>query len=235
MPEASIHPGMVRRAFKGLCVSLFVGLLAACAGPLAFVPITPLLSAALSTRGDDMRTSDQIVALQKKGDWEAMAKLAQAKLLRDPADANGWVLLGYSLLQLKQVPEAIQALIRATNANPEDIDAWNLLAEAQRRAGQPGASTRTLERALSVDPTSPVTRFLLGEAYRENGQPVRAAEAYREAVRISPRMAFGWYGLGVVLIPTGTPADLDEIGARLTALEPGLAREFGQLRAAAKR
>lgn len=206
-----------------------------CAGPLAFIPVTPLLSAALSTRGDDMRTSDQILALQKKGDWTAIAKLAQDKLLRDPTNADSWVLLGYSLLQLNQVPEAVQALTRATGVNPEDIDAWNLLAEAQRRAGQPGASSRTLERALTVDPTSPVTRFLMGEAYRENGQPVRAAEAYREAVRMSPRMAPGWYGLGLVSIPTGTAAELDEIAARLATLEPGLAREFARLRAAAKR
>jgi cytochrome c-type biogenesis protein CcmH/NrfG len=235
MPEARRFTEVIRRSV-GLLLAGFVGsLLVACAGPLAFVPITPLLSAALSTRGEDMRTSDQILALQKKGDWAGVTKIAQDKLLRDPSDANGWVLLGYSLLQLNQVPDAIAALNRGTIANPEDIDAWNLLAEAQRRAGQPGASTRTLERALSVDPTSPVTRFLLGEAYRENGQPVRAAEAYREAVRFAPRMALGWYGLGSVLIPTGTPAELDEIAARLAALDPGLAREFVKLRAAAKR
>ena len=59
--------------------------------------ITPLLSAALSTRGEDMRMSDQIVALQKKGDWAGIAKLAQDKLLRDPTHADSWVLLGYAL------------------------------------------------------------------------------------------------------------------------------------------
>jgi cytochrome c-type biogenesis protein CcmH/NrfG len=224
-----------RLAAAVVASALLAGLLAGCAGPLAFVPITPLLSAALSTRSEDSRTGELIAELQKKGDWAGIARFAQDRLLREPSNANWWVTLGYALLQQGQYHDATLALTRATQANPEDIDGWNLLAEAQRRAGQPGASARTLERAVSVDPTSQVTRYLMGEAYRENGDPLRAEAAYRQALQLAPDMALAWLGLGGVLIQTGTTDELDAITRNLQRLDTGLAAEFVRQRAAARR
>lgn len=218
-----------------LAAAALAVLLAGCAGPLAFVPITPLLSAALSSRGEDTRTGELIAGLQKKGDWAGIARFAQDRLTRDPSNANGWITLGYALLQQGQYRDAMLALTRATQANPEDIDGWNLLAEAQRRAGQPGTSARTLERAASVDPTSPVTRYLLGEAYREDGDPQRAEAAYRQALQMAPDMALAWFGLGSVLIQIGTTDDLDVITRTLQRLDAGLAVEFGRQRTVARR
>jgi len=192
-------------AAAAVASAVLAGLLAGCAGPLAFVPISPLLTAALSARSEDSRTGELIADLQKKGDWAGIARFAQDRL------------------------------VRATQANPEDIDGWNLLAEAQRRAGRPGASARTLERAVSVDPTSHVMRYLMGEAYRENGDPVRAEAAYRQALQLAPGMALAWFGLGSVLIRTGTSDDLESITRALQRLDAALAAEFLQQRAAARR
>lgn len=214
---------------------LLAGFLCGCAGPLAFIPITPLLSAALSSRGEDARSAEAITEMQKKGDWPGLAKFAQDRLLRDPSNANFWVMLGYALVQQSRYPDAIQALGRAVAINPEDIDGWNLLADAQRRAGQPGASSRTLQRAMAIDSTSAVTHYLMGEAFKDNGEPDRAELAFRDALRLSPDLALAWLGLGELLLKTGSPNDLDVIAENLAHLDPKLAREFTQMRARSKR
>lgn len=210
---------------------VFAGLVSGCAGPLAFIPITPLLSSALASRGEDTKSAQAITEMQKKGDWPGLAKFAQDRLLRDPSNGNLWVMLGYALVQQSRYADAIQALSRAVSIDPEDIDGWNILADAQRRAGQPGASSRTLQRAAAVDPTSGVTRYLMGEAFKENGEPDRAESAFREALKISPDLALAWFGLGELLLRTGSPNDLDVIAENLVHLDPKLAKEFALLRA----
>ena len=143
------------------------------------------------------------------------------------------MLLGYSLKQQGQYPDAIEALTRATRANPEDIDAWNGLADTQRRAGRPGASARTLERAVDIDPTSPITRFLMGEAYREDGRYEAATIAYQDALRLMPQLEPAWFGLGLTLLRSGRLDGLDAVAARLQQLDPALARELARLRSEA--
>ena len=82
-----------------------------------------------------------------------------------------------------------------------------------------------------MDPTSGVTRYLMGEAFKENGEPDRAESAFREALKISPDLALAWFGLGELLLRTGSPNDLDVIGENLIHLDPKLAKEFALLRA----
>jgi cytochrome c-type biogenesis protein CcmH/NrfG len=227
---------MCARVMPRLAVALLVSaLLSGCAGPLAFIPITPLLSSALASRGEDSKSAEAITEMQKKGDWPGLAKFAQDRLLKDPSNASFWVMLGYALVQQSRYPDAIQALTRAVSINPEDIDGWNLLADAQRRGGQPGASSRTLQRAAAVDPTSAVTRYLMGEAFKENGESDRAEEAFRDALKISPELALAWFGLGELLLRTGSANDLEVVAENLTHLDPKLAKEFAQLRARGKR
>ena len=226
---------MVHKLTGSLLPLVLVAMLAGCAGPLAFIPITPLLSSALASRGEDSQSAALITEMQKKGDWPGLAKFAQDRLLKDPSNGNLWVMLGYALVQQSRYPDAIQALIRAVAINPEDVDGWNILADAQRRAGQPGASSRTLQRAAALDPTSAVTRYLMGEAFKENGEPDRAEEAFRDALKISPDLALAWFGLGELLLRSGSPGDLDLVAENLVHLDPKLAKEFSLLRSRSKR
>ena len=226
---------MMRKLAGSLIPLLLLALLSGCAGPLAFIPITPLLSSALASRGEDSKSAQAITEMQKNGDWAGLAKFAQDRLLRDPSNANYWVMLGYALVQQSRFPDAIQALTRAVTINPEDIDGWNLLADAQRRGGQPGASSRTLQRAAAVDPTSAVTYYLMGEAFRDNGEPDRAEVAFRDALKIAPNLALAWFSLGELLLRAGSAGDLEVIAENLTQFDPQLAKEFAQLRARNKR
>ena len=75
----------------------------------------------------------------------------------------------------------------------------------------------------------------MGEAFKENGESDRAEEAFRHALKISPELALAWFGLGELLLRTGSANDLDVVAENLTHLDPKLAKEFAQLRARGKR
>lgn len=196
------------------------------------MPTAPLLSAALASRGDDSTTAGVIRELQAKADWAGLSKLARERLAVKPDDGDWWVVLGYAALQIKDYPGAVQVLSAAVERAPEDVDALNLLAEAQRLSGQAERAMRTLDRAVTVSPSSPVSRFLLGEAYRDQGRMERAREAYSQAVQIEPEFILAWYGLVKILARVGHKDEYDLALARLRKLDPILAQEFAEDKAA---
>ena len=216
-------------ACKTLAALIFAGLLAACAGPLALIPWTPLLSAALSSRAGDTETQKLINEFQQKGDWAGLAGLASDYLRGDSKDPDWWVILGYARLQQGNHAAAMEALARATQLNPEDVDGWNLLAEAQRLSGQSGPASRTLLRAMSIDSTSPVSPYLLGEIYRGNGDFEGAIGAYRRSLQLEPEYSPAWYGLGMTFISLGRREELSEVIEGLRKIEPRLAKELEDL------
>jgi len=221
-----------RRAW--LIPLIAAALVAACATPLAFIPVTPLLSAALATRGEDYLAAQQIAELEQKQDWQGLARLAQQRLLRYP-DSEDWMLvLGVAQIQLKAYPRAIETLSRAVEHNPEEMDAWNLLGEALRLDGQKARAIQLLERAAGISSSTPATRFLLGELYSETGRKDRAEAAYLEAVRLEPEFSPAWFGLGVLLVKTGRTGEVDAIVRRLERLSAPLARELAGMAAGNK-
>ena len=117
--------------FSALCV-------AACATALAFIPVTPLLSTALSSRANDDATAKEIVEFEIKKDWAGLSGFALRHIERDPEDTDWWLILAFAQIQQKQYPQAIEILNRAIARSPEDVDPRNLLGEALRLSGQPG-------------------------------------------------------------------------------------------------
>jgi cytochrome c-type biogenesis protein CcmH/NrfG len=199
---------------------------AACATALAFIPVTPLLSTALSSRANDDVAAKQIVELEIKKDWSGLAAFALQNIKRDPEDTDWWLILGYAQIQQRQYSQAIEILDRAIARNPEDIDPRNLLGEALRLSGKPVPAAQVLERALYINSNTPATRFLLGEAYRDDNRLERAKEAYRDAIRIDPEFSPAWAGLAGVLARTGPRVEFDEAMTQLMRLEPELAKQI---------
>lgn len=214
---------------KALAALLLAGLLSACAGPLALIPWTPLLSAALSSRAEDTETQKAINAYQQRGDWAGLAGFAGQLLQVDSGDSDWWIVLGYARLQQGNHHAAIEALTRATQLNPEDIDGWNLLAEAQRLSGQSGQASRTLLRAMSVDSASPVSPYLLGEIYRGSGDFDGAINAYRRSLQLESDYSPAWYWLGMAFISLGRRDELAEAIEGLRKIDPRLAKELEEL------
>jgi tetratricopeptide (TPR) repeat protein len=191
-------------------------------GPVS-IPASPLLNVPLSARAGDDLAIRRVAELETKRDWAGLAALARPRVMRDPADGDWLVILGYAQLQQNNFQEAIATLGAVTERHPEEVDAHNLLGEALRLSGQADRARSTLERAAFTHPNSHITRFLLGEVYREGNLLERARGAYGEAIRLEPEFALGWLGLANVLARTGPREEYEQVLQRLRALDPGLA------------
>lgn len=77
------------RILAAPCVVL---LLAACAAALPFIPVTPILSTALSARANDDATAKEIVELEVKQDWAGLAAFATRQIQQDPGDVDWWLI-----------------------------------------------------------------------------------------------------------------------------------------------
>jgi cytochrome c-type biogenesis protein CcmH/NrfG len=213
----------VSRHWVGLLLALCT---AACATALAFIPVTPLLSTALSSRINDDSTAKEIVELEIKKDWPGLKAYALSRLAQNPEDIDWWVILAYAQIQNKEYKTAIDLLNRAIVRSPEDIDPRNLLGEALRLSGDPVRAAQVLERAVSINSNTAATRFLLGEAYRDDNRLERAKGAYQDALRIDAEFSPALAGLAGVLARTGPRAEFEETINLLMKLEPELAQQI---------
>lgn len=59
----------------------------------------------------------------------------ETKLRDNPADTNGWQMLGWSYFELKRFSESAEAMKRATSLNPANAEYWSMLGEALVMAG----------------------------------------------------------------------------------------------------
>ena len=152
------------------------------------------------------------------------AKLA-ARMQQNPADAQGWTMLGRAYRAMDRIPEANAAFKKALELRPQDADlladyAESLALSAGRSlAGEP---TRLLERALKIDPNSSKALTLSGSAAFER-KDYRAALGFWGAVLKQPDVG--------AELAQALHKGMDEARARLAggpatvAAKPGAAHE----------
>jgi cytochrome c-type biogenesis protein CcmH len=110
---------------------------------------------------------------------------------QNPADAQGWSMLGRAYRAMDRIPEANAAFKKAVELRPQDADlladyAESLALSAGRSlAGEP---TRLLERALKIDPNSSKALTLSGSAAFER-KDYRAALGFWGAVLKQPEVS----------------------------------------------
>lgn len=112
---------------------------------------------------------------------QRVAALAE-RLQREPADAEGWVMLGRSYTALGRYPDAATALRRAGDLRPGQPDLLADLADVlgmaqgKRLAGEPA---RLVQQALNLDPRHVKALALAGSVAFET-RDYAAARAYWE-------------------------------------------------------
>ncbi|MFN3400454.1 MAG: c-type cytochrome biogenesis protein CcmI [Ferrovibrio sp.] len=152
---------------------------------------------------------------QIRAETERMITQLRERLATDPNRADGWLLLGRSLLATDRAAEAVPALDRVIALQPDEIDAYALRAEAQTLAADgsvTAAAQRDFRAVLERDPQHPGARYYLGLARLQEGD---TRGAYDD-----------WYGLAA-----DSPADapwLDVVQARLRELAPRLGIALAQ-------
>lgn len=117
---------------------------------------------------------------------DAMIGRLEERLQQNPADLEGWVLLGRSYKTLQKYSQAQAALLRAIQLAPDDPLVLTELAEAKLFAsGNPtiGPEARAmLERALSIDPGQQKALWLLGIAASQDGDEATAVAHWQKLV-----------------------------------------------------
>ena len=194
------------------------------AGSLAVLLLVPVLGVGIylfigrpeATQVD--RAAMQQHAAQQaqiRAETERMIAQLRERLATDPSRADGWLLLGRSLLATDRAAEAVSALDRVIALQPDEIDAYALRAEAQTLAAD-GSVTAPAQRdfraVLERDPQHPGARYYLGLARLQEGD---TRGAYDD-----------WYGLAA-----DSPGDapwLEVVQARLRELAPRLGIALAQ-------
>jgi cytochrome c-type biogenesis protein CcmH len=121
---------------------------------------------------------------------ESMVAQLARKLERNPADLDGWLMLGRSYIALQEFPLAYRAYVRADRlAGGTNVEA--LIGEAQALAmSDPaeldGRAARLIERALVVAPDSGKALFFGALVAQHRGDLALARERYTKVLALNP-------------------------------------------------
>lgn len=193
-------------------------------GAVAVLLLVPVLGGGIYLAiGRPEATQVDLAAMQRRAaqeaqiraDTERMIAQLRDRLAAEPNRADGWLLLGRSLLAIDRAAEAVSALDRAIALQPDDPESYALRAEAQTLAAD-GSVTASAQRdfraVLEREPQHPGARYYLGLARLQEGD---TRGAYDD-----------WYALAA-----DSPADapwLDVVQARLRELAPRLGIALAQ-------
>lgn len=202
----------------GIVAGVF--LLVACA-QVAVMSVTPMVVAI--ARHMDQRTATAVAEMDQKQDWAGMLKLAQAQLLREPANSNWWLLHGYALARQGEHAAAVESYQRAARITPEEETAWLALGQSQNELGRSQDAIHSYQQALRYRPESAPAYLALAGLYLRLGQPDQALPHLREAVRYEPAMKAAWEGLATAYKLTGQTERRDQALHSLRKLDAAAA------------
>ncbi|MGC2780662.1 MAG: c-type cytochrome biogenesis protein CcmI [Bradyrhizobium sp.] len=103
---------------------------------------------------------------------EEMIQRVQARLERNPRDADGWRLLGWSLFNVERFADAAKAYARAIELRPESAEYRSARGEALvRDAGDTvtADARKEFEQALTHDSKDARARYFIGLAKEQDG------------------------------------------------------------------
>src|SRR5690606_10155157 len=103
-----------------------------------------------------------------------------------PDFADGWRLLGTTLVRTRRVGEARQALRRAHELAPGDVPALRALAEMEFLHGWPADALPLWQALLDRDAGDIEARLRTGESLHRLGDQARAVAVFNEGVRLAP-------------------------------------------------
>jgi cytochrome c-type biogenesis protein CcmH len=125
---------------------------------------------------------------QPVGDVNSMIASLEERLKKDPDNAEGWRMLGWSYFETRDLARAAAAYRRAAQIEPNNAENWSSLGEALQTASTtvaPEAAT-AFERAIRLDPKDPRARYFLGVQKDLSGQHEAAISDWIALLRDTP-------------------------------------------------
>lgn len=120
---------------------------------------------------------------------ESLLLRLRQRLEVEPQRADGWLLLGRTLMNLNRYGEAAEAFERFARLQPDDGEAFAYLGEALVFGNDgtmvPAART-AFRRALELDPEHPSARYYMAEAKLQDGDPRGAFNDWKALLQDAP-------------------------------------------------
>ena len=121
---------------------------------------------------------------------EGMVGGLAAKLAQDPADYEGWMMLGKSYTVLRKTDDAAKAYEKAMALKPAEIapklQYAALLITASATGAAPPAATKALAEILKADPKHPEALYLTGMVAIRTGDKALARKSFEQAQAAAP-------------------------------------------------
>jgi cytochrome c-type biogenesis protein CcmH len=157
---------------------------------------------------------------------EMVARLAE-RMLSEPENSQGWLLLGRSYMALQRYTQAADAFAAAHRLLGDSPELLANLAEAQALAGGQnflGSPSEHLERALQMDPTFPRALWLGAFAAMQRGEDALAARRWQSLLDRQPPDSEAAQVLRGLIADTGVPGAAAASGDEMASAQvaPGL-------------
>jgi cytochrome c-type biogenesis protein CcmH len=124
---------------------------------------------------------------------ESMVARLARRLEHDPADLNGWLMLGRSYTALQEYPLAVRAFGRAVQlSDGKNAEALTGEAEALALSDESeldGRAGRLFEQALALDPDSGKTLFFAAAVAARRGDLPLARQRFAKLLSLNPPQA----------------------------------------------
>lgn len=102
---------------------------------------------------------------QQPADPEAAIRSLQDRVGANPADAEGWQMLGWAYFENGRHADAVRAYRHATKLVPDNATFWSSLGEAAVMASEldpmPKEAAQAFDKAIALDPKEPRARYFL--------------------------------------------------------------------------
>lgn len=123
------------------------------------------------------------------GDVASAIGQLEARLAKNPKDAQGWRMLGWSYYQTERFPDAVNAYRHATAIDPDNAEGWSALGEAIALAGKgdmPADATAAFGKALAIDPKDARARYFTAVGKDLSGDHKGAIDAWIALLKDTP-------------------------------------------------
>ena len=107
----------------------------------------PVVAAAAVDDGLNAR----ITKMVETGNWNVVALLAAEWTRREPANGQAWLQLGDGYFRLHELPEALDALTKASQLAASDPQAWRTLGHVYMQLDRPADALQALGQAVALN------------------------------------------------------------------------------------
>jgi tetratricopeptide (TPR) repeat protein len=129
--------------------------------------------------------------------YSAALTYFQKATVKNPDNAEAWILVGYCYDRLGRWQEAIEACKQAIRIKPDLVLAHLMLGATYDGLGRYQDAIDAFKQAIRIKPDDAVAHSVLGTAYNSLGRYQEAVESYKQVIRIKPDDAVAHYALGV--------------------------------------